>query len=52
MWRGPKVRDTFLGVPTIRIIVFGGLYWGPRIYGNYRLSTRRFKGSENFRAEL
>ena len=25
----------FLGVPLIRVIVFGGLYWGPHILGNY-----------------
>ena len=27
-----------LGVPIIRIIVFGGLYWGPLLLGNYQLS--------------
>ena len=26
---------TFLGVPIIRTIVFGGLYWGPPMLGNY-----------------
>ena len=26
-----KIRGTFLGVPTIRIIVFWGFYWGPLI---------------------
>ena len=25
----PKIRGTFLRIPIIRIIVFGGLYWGP-----------------------
>ena len=29
--RFPRIRDTLLGVPIIRIIVFGGLYWGPPI---------------------
>ena len=27
----PKIRGTFWGVPTTRIIVFLGLYWGPSI---------------------
>ena len=27
----PKIRGTILGVPIIRTIVFGGLYWGPPI---------------------
>ena len=26
---------TFLGVPIIRIIVYGGLCWGPPFLGNY-----------------
>ena len=30
-WGFPKIRGTFLGVPIIRIIVVGGLYWGPPI---------------------
>ena len=33
------MRGTILGVPIIRIIVFGGLYWGPLILGNYRLRS-------------
>ena len=33
----PKLGLQFLGVPIIRIIVFGGLYWGPPILGNYHL---------------
>ena len=33
----PKFRCTFLGVPIIRIIVFGGLYWGLFILGNYQM---------------
>ena len=27
----PKIMGTFLGIPIIGIIVFGGLYWGPPI---------------------
>ena len=30
-WGFPKIRGTFLGVPIIRIVVFGGLCWGPLI---------------------
>ena len=29
IWGVPPIRNTFLGVPIIRIIVFAGLYWGP-----------------------
>ena len=36
----PKIRDTFLGVPIIRTIVFWGLYWGPLILGNYLIGFR------------
>ena len=32
-----KIRGTLLGVPIIRTIVFGGLYWGPLILGNYQI---------------
>ena len=28
---------TFLGVLIIRVIVYGGLYWGPPILGNYQI---------------
>ena len=39
IWRFPKIRGTFLGVPIIRAIVFWGLYWGPPLFlGNYNLS--------------
>ena len=31
VWGFPKIRGTFLGVPIIRTIVFGSLYWGPPI---------------------
>ena len=37
VWRFPKIRGTFLGVPIIRIIIFWGLDWGPPILGNYHL---------------
>ena len=26
-WGFPKIRGTILGVPIIRTVVFGGLYW-------------------------
>ena len=32
-----KLGDTLLGVPRIRTIVYWGLYWGPRIQGNYHI---------------
>ena len=32
-----EVRGTILGIPITRIIVFGGLYWGPHIYGNCQI---------------
>ena len=35
----PKIGGTILGVPIIRIIIYWGLYWGPPIYGNYRLGS-------------
>ena len=31
----PEITGTFLGGPTIRTMVFWGLYWGPLILGNY-----------------
>ena len=33
----PKMRGTILEIPIIRIIVFGCLYWGPLILGNYHM---------------
>ena len=29
-------QGTILGVPIIRTVVFGDLYWGPLIWGNYQ----------------
>ena len=40
MWGFPKIRDTFLGVPIIRTIVYLGLYWGLLILGNYHVELR------------
>ena len=34
----PKIRDTILGIPIIRTIVYWGLCWGPLILGNYHVS--------------
>ena len=42
-WRFPKIMGTILGVPIIRTIVFGGLYWGPPILGNYHIYTRHLR---------
>ena len=39
IWEYPKIRGTFLGVPIVRIVVFGGLYWGSPILGNYHIYT-------------
>ena len=36
-WYIPKIRGTIWGVPTIRTIIFWGLYWGPLILGNYQI---------------
>ena len=33
LWELLKIRDTFVGVPTIRITVFWGLYWGSPYLG-------------------
>ena len=30
-----------LGVPIIRFIVLGGLYWDPHILGNYHMGLQR-----------
>ena len=42
IWEVPKIRDTFLGVPITRTIVCWGLYWGPRILGNYHIAAHEF----------
>ena len=38
-WGVPQTRGTVLEVPIIRTIVFWGLYWGFRIWGNYHLAA-------------
>ena len=40
----PKIRDTILGVPIVRTIVFWGLYWGPLILGNYQALSPKLQG--------
>ena len=37
-WRFPKIRGTFLRVPLIRSIVFGGPILGSLYLGNYQLT--------------
>ena len=32
-----KIRGTFWGVLIVRILVFGGLFGGPPILGNYHI---------------
>ena len=39
IWGFPKIGGTILGVPIIRIIVFGGLRWGPLNLGNCHISV-------------
>ena len=38
MGGSPKISGTFLGIPIIRTIVFGGLYWGSSILGKYHIN--------------
>ena len=40
-----KIGGPFLSVPTIRMIIFGGPYWGPTIYSNYLC---KFDGGKAF----
>ena len=37
-----KIRNTFLGVPIIWIMVFWGLYCGPPILGHYHIYIRDY----------
>ena len=32
-----KLGEPFSEVPIIRIVIFGCLYWGPLILGNYHI---------------
>ena len=36
----PKIWVPFAGVPIIRIVLFGGPYWGSLLYGNYHIFLR------------
>ena len=38
IWGFPKIMGTLLGLPIKRTIVFGCLYWGSPILGNYHMS--------------
>ena len=39
-WAFPRIRGTFfLGIPKIRMIVFGGLYRGPATHGIYHFAA-------------
>ena len=40
IWGFPESRGTILGVLIIRIIVYGGLYWGPPVLGNYHMERQ------------
>ena len=38
-WKLPNISGTSLGVPIMRSIAFGALYWAPPILGNYQVMT-------------
>ena len=38
-FRVPNIRDPRLGVPVIRVIMHGSLYWG-LIYGSFSLNPK------------
>ena len=38
-WEFPKIRGTILGVPIIRTVAFGSLYWGSPILENNHIKT-------------
>ena len=50
----PKIRGTILGVLTLRIVVYWGLYWGPLILGKHHIIglfldlAQPFKGTEGY----
>ena len=41
IWGFPKIRGTILGIPIIRTVIFGGLYWGSLILGKYHIHSLR-----------
>ena len=52
IWGFPEIRGTILGVPIMRIIVFGGLYWGTLVLENHHigyniLGLYRDNGNQN-----
>ena len=51
MWGFPKIRGTILGVPILRMRVFGGLYWGPPILGNYHVHIRKLSSKQPSRVK-
>ena len=48
MWGFLEIRDTFLGVAMVRIIMFWGLYWGSPNFGKLPCRARgmRLQGRE------
>ena len=46
IWGFPKIRGTILGVPIMRIIVFGGFILGSPILGNYHILLFRDNGKQ------
>ena len=51
-WGFPKTRGTILGVFIIRTSVFGGLYWGPTILGNYHSLHQEFSSFSLFSSQF
>ena len=41
----PKIGVPFVGILTVRIVVFCGLYYGFLVYGNYHIVLRIYNGS-------
>ena len=47
----PKIRGAILGVIIIRTIVFGGLYQGPLVLGNYQMKSPKPPNPHPLRAQ-
>ena len=49
----PKITNPFLGVPIMRIIVYGGLYGGTPVWGNsYIVQKKAQRTSKNLHRNL
>ena len=52
IWGFPKIRGSFLGVPIIRVIIFGDLNWSTPIWGNYHIWLRNTVTKQDIRNTL